>query len=655
MKHVFILFIVLNILFSCSNSEKKVIKFAEIGFNLKDSIYEVNTSNVITNGIMFPYENIQSDSSILKNIKFKFQVEKEKNEKLYYKIYYQNESYKFEETDSLSYENFYGSWTDTIGFKEVLSETVIDSFIIIGNPRFEQKYKGASFDEFYVTEESIRNMIKNINSSIEWEKSVEEKAKNNKMSFEEQAYMDAIWVLKDKRNTGNFNHLWKRNPRMGKYSALLVVCTEKSLQKIPEYIKYIHKQNRQGLFVNPYQYFLFGEGKNIKDVYTFLNNSFVNLKLVIEPQTGVFVDKAKLPVNLNIKEKENCGSSYHLFKNALFEHFFSHENRNFKLNTIPKIVDWDKDNFSLNEYNYYKQKYNDVSKRESSWIRNVKCACENVNMNNNFIEIFNPSNKSLYDAAKLNVGVKTRIGITYGKITAKVKFSKMLNKHNIWNGITDAIWLITQDLHPWNHRRHSRSGYTPKGNPEGERNPFTSYSEIDFELIKTNPYWPHQYYNDSKLRELSKNYDGTKDNLIIVALTNWDLASKDPENYDYPIQYIKHNNKKYEALRWNELYQALTIRTPIKHDEIFNKEYYYFQIEWKPKEIIWRIGPEKNQLYEVGYMSYKNTSIPNNQMVLVINQEYHLAEWWPNPVFEQDFIPFLKNENKGKIFEVSIE
>lgn len=655
MKYIFFFIVVFSFIVSCNKSDKNIIKFANIGYNLIDSTYIINTSNIITNGIIFPYENIQSDGSIIRNIKFKFLVEKEKSERLFYKIYYQNESYKFDESDSLSYENFYGSWSDTTGFKEVLSETVIDSFTIIGNPRFEQKYMGANFDEYFVHEDSIAKVINNIKTIDDWRKSVKEKARNNNMSFKEQAYMDAIWVLKDRRNIGNYNHPWKRNPRMGKYSALLVVCTEKALRQIPEHIKYVHKHSPQGLYTNPYSYFITGEGKKIEGVYTYLNNSFVNLRLVIKPETGVFVDKAKLPVNVSIKEKENCGSSYFLFKNALFEHFFSHENRNFKLNTIPVLIDWEKDNFSLNDYNRYKKAYADVSKRKSSWIRNVECACENINVESNFIEIFNPPSKSLDEAAKLNVGIKTRVGITYGKITAKVKFSKMLNKHNIWNGITNAIWLITQDLHQWNSRRYSSSGYTPKGNPQGERSSFTSYSEIDFELVKASPYWPYQYYKDLKLKKLSKNYDGTKDNLIVVAVTNWDLASKDPENFDFPIQYIKRNNKEYEALRWDELYQALTIRTPVNHDEIFNREYYFFQIEWKPEEIIWRIGPEKNKLYEVGYMSSKNTSIPNNQMVLVINQEYHLAEWWADPVFEQDFIPFLKNKNLGKIFEITIE
>lgn len=639
----------------CSKQKKSDIEKAEIGFNLLDSVYNVNTNDIVLNGIKFPNQNIQSDNSKLDRIYFRFTLKPTTSENYYYKIYYQNESYKFNETDSLSYENFYGSWYDSTGFKKITSTEVVDSFYIAGNPRFESRFWGASIDEMYIHPDSIRKIIDYIKIDNDWRKSVEEKARNNSLTFDEQAYMDAIWVLKDRKNKGNQNHQWKRNPRMGKYSALLVVCTESALKQIPEYIQYIFKTNEKGMFVNPYYYFLYGEGSKLEGVSIYLDSSLVQLRLSLAPGNGIFVDRSKVPVYTTLAENDLCGASYALFRNALFEHFFSHENRNFKLNTIPVLVDWENEPFRLTDYEHYKKLYADPTTRISSWIRNTTCACANVADRKEYIEIFNPPSESIEKAAKLNVGIKTRVGFTYGKITAKVKFSNMLNKDNIWNGITHAIWLITQDLHDWNRRRYSQSGYTPKGNPHGERSHYTSYSEIDFEIVKASPYWPHQYYKNNTLKNRSKSYNGKLDDTIVVALTNWDLASSDPSKFDFPIQYIRRGNKKYEALRWDELYQALTIRAPVSHKEIFSKEYYYFQIEWKPSEIVWRIGPSKDQLYEIGYMSHENTSIPNNQMVMVINQEYHLSEWWPDPVFEQDFIPFLKNKHVGKIYEITIE
>ncbi len=640
--------------FSFKEQQKPLIKEVNIGYNLVDSIYFINTENIIKNGIVFPNKNIQSDGSIISTIKFRFNVKPSK-EKLFYKIYYQNESYKFHEHESLCHENFYGSWYDTIGFKEVTSEVVIDSFIIAGNPRFEKQYFGASIDSFFINENKIQKVINSINSTPEWKLLVEKKAKNNKVTFEEQAYIDALWVLNNTRHIGTINHPWKRNPRMGKYSALLIVCTESALKKIPHYIQFIHYTNANGNFINPYQYFLFGAGKNINDISVFLDTFLVSIALKILPGKGIWVDKTKVPYTTSIISNNYCDTGKKLFNESLFEHFFSNENRSFKMNTIPVVSDWTTDDFTLSDYKLYKKIYSNPHKRISSWIRNVPCACCNVKLTDKYIEIFTPPSDSISNAAKVNIGVKTRVGVTYGKITAKVKFSPMLNKNNIWHGITYAVWLISQEMHPWNNRRYSKSGYIPKENPNGQRKHYTPYSEIDFEIVKTSPYWPYEYYKDSVQKNKSANYDGTKNRDIIIALTNWDLASKDPVYFRSPLQIIKHKDKYYEAMRWSDSYQAITIRKPVNHDEVFNREYYFFQIEWKPREIIWRIGPDKNNLFEIGYMSDKNTSIPDNQMVLIINQEYHLTKWWPVPVYEQDYIPFLKNSVNAKIFEITIE
>lgn len=650
------------LLFSCNSNTQQLktdIVNPQIAYNLpqKGGVYEVNTETVIENGIVFPDKLLNPKTNQCENsIQFKFEVKDSK--KYFYKIYYQNEQYKFLEENPLSAENFYGSWQDTIGFKEVTSTSVLDSFIIYGNPRFEKKYFGAPIADFFIDNEKIKAMENNILNAPDWKKSVEDKAKKNKFSFEEQLALDATWVLKDNRNKGNINHHWKRNPRMGNYSALLVVCTEDALKNIPAYIQRIDKTNEKGEFVNPYSYFLNGEGKNMDGISIYLDSSICKLSLSIRPGNGVYVDKSKL-MNASqheFKTDSSCGSNPILFKKALFEQYFSYENRDFVLNTIPVISDWTKNEYSAKDYEQNKLKYSNPSTRIHSWIRNVECPCENVKDTKDAVEIWNPPSNSMDKAAKLNVGVITRIGFTYGKITAKVKFPPLLNQSNVWNGITNAVWLITQDLSDWNNRRYSESGYTPKGNPKGDRIHTTPYTEIDFEIIKASPFWPHQYYKkNSDLSKKSEIYNGKNNDSIIVALTNWDLASKDPSTYKFPMQYIEHGAQTYEALRWDELYQALTIRTPSTNNELFNKDYYFYQIEWTPTEIIWRIGPSKDKLKEIGYMNEKNTSIPNNQMLMIINQEFHLAEWWPVPVYEQDYIPFLKNTNLGKIYEITIE
>jgi hypothetical protein len=636
----------------------KLISDVKIGYNLPQKVktYAINTEDIITQGIEFPYKFLNNETNTLESsVKVSFKVKD--NGRLYYKIYYQNESYKFPEDHEWSYENFYGSWSDTtIGFKEIKTDFISDSFKIVGNPRFEKKYFGASFEDFFIDEDKIKKVVQSISNVPEWKADVEKKAKQNKMTYEEQAMADALWVLKDNRNKGNTNHAWKRNPRMGKYSAMIVVCTEEALKKIPDYVQFINKTDEKGTFVNPYKYFLV-DNPNQEGVSIYLDSTIFSLSLAIKPGNGIYVDKTKLPIKtLNYAEDSMCGSSHRIFEKALFEQFFSHENRNFKLNTIPVLADWSQNDYTPQEYLKNKQRFEkDTIHRIHSWIRNVDCPCKEVKDNYDYIEIWNPENQTLEKAAKLNVGVMTRIGFTYGKITAKVKMPPLLNKNHVWHGITNAIWLITQDLSEWNNRRYSNSGYIPKGNPDGEKIHTTSYSEIDFEIIKASPFWPYKYYKNSTLKEKAKKYEGKFNDTIVVASTNWDLASQDPPKFNYPIQYFNHGDKEYEAMRWSDKYQALTIRTPVLDHELFGRDFYYFQIEWRPYEIIWRIGPSKDKLYEVGYMSEKQTSIPNNQMVMIINQEFHLAEWWPDAVYEQDYIPFLKNKNLGKIYEITIE
>jgi len=57
----------------------------------------------------------------------------------------------------------------------------------------------------------------------------------------------------------------------------------------------------------------------------------------------------------------------------------------------------------------------------------------------------------------------------------------------------------------------------------------------------------------------------------------------------------------------------------------------------------------------VAYIDANYTAIPNNQMVVVVTQEWHYADWWPNTPFKQDFIPYPKKDLVGKILEIEIE
>jgi hypothetical protein len=88
---------------------------------------------------------------------------------------------------------------------------------------------------------------------------------------------------------------------------------------------------------------------------------------------------------------------------------------------------------------------------------------------------------------------------------------------------------------------------------------------------------------------------------------------------------------------------------------LFGGEYYYFQIDWQPERIIWRIGPSTDKLRVAGYVDSRVTSIPNNQMLMIISQEFHNTRWWVGSTYSQDNIPFPKNDIIGEILEVTIE
>jgi len=95
--------------------------------------------------------------------------------------------------------------------------------------------------------------------------------------------------------------------------------------------------------------------------------------------------------------------------------------------------------------------------------------------------------------SKENVGVKSRHGFTYGKWTVKAKLTELLNRNNLWNGLTNAIWLITQGQADWNLRRDcNKEGYMANyyGGSNDKRVKNIGYSEIDFEILKTVPYCP---------------------------------------------------------------------------------------------------------------------------------------------------------------------
>lgn len=675
-------FLVLLLIFaSCSTKDDASSK--------TDRDFEISEFKTLTNF------NIESDTlklqlclgdAVLKGITipesgeylhFEFQIRNtsKKPSKYYYKIYYQNQTYKHSEKIRLkgkyeynlkSADNFYGSWEEKSIEYKVTSEipndgkfySISDSFRIVGNPRNEVKYFGAEQQNICLSEREVEDIKKIIRNNENWYKKVIEKAEKNKRTIDQQLYVDAIWVIEDESKKGEENNRWKRNPRMGNYNFLLVVANEIEIGKIPYSQKNLCEMEMDyGAFLNPFYYFFKPETSERKGLITAVANEVLKVKANFKPENGLYVSPLKYKKNLTNSTFFNnyFGTSEKLFAKAHFEQFFHNINQNFPLKNIPTVEDVCGGNYSRDDY------YKGLEKFEEKdlivdYVKNTDNPGKTVgfDVGENALYLIVPGNEKEKHPKKENVGIKTRIGFTYGKFRAKVKFPDMINKDNVWNGLTYAVWLLAQDLAPWNNRSIcSNNGYIPKHEvgKTDVREPVNAYSEIDIEIVKTAKHWPVTSYKDQSI--IPKDKPAENHNLIF-SCTNWDLACNEPSKFNTGVREIEWEKKKYHIHRWDGWYKALTIKTEVSHDETVGSIFCY-EIDWQPDRIIWRIGPDKNNMQVVGYMDSTMTKIPDNQMIMVITQEFHDALWWPSAPFDQNYIPFPKNDIKAYVYDIEIE
>ena len=129
------------VIISCAGTPEAQFN-AITNFGSADTILlDMDLQDAYTQGVCLPSARQTDDGGFI----FSF----DGTEGQYYKIYYQNESYKFNEGNPLDNENFYGSWEDsTIGFKRIAQTgTVCDTFRIVGNPRNERRFFGSDISE----------------------------------------------------------------------------------------------------------------------------------------------------------------------------------------------------------------------------------------------------------------------------------------------------------------------------------------------------------------------------------------------------------------------------------------------------------------------------------------------------------------------------
>lgn len=648
---------------SCSQNE---------AFEVKDftAINNYESGDNLIKTISLDYSDAFKDGFVIPSIKqspdgffeASFQIRNNgKSEKQFlYKIYYQNETYSFPDNHPLAHENFYGSWEDvqkTFELTPVIHpdkkfHTVSTKYRIVGNPRDEKRFYGSEIFGRH-TEEELSGMMNYIKDDSSWYALIKQKTLANKNTVDQQLSIDAVFALDQHKAEIITNNRWKRNPRVGEYKFLLVVVEDSmQLSKLPSYIQNVGLLDSVGMnFVNPFSYF----ASNKENYNTFFSLDKLKVKAQPDFQPGMYIKE----YDFTRGEYDDsymdfwCNSSDENLFHAHFEQFVSHFVPSYKFRNIPLVEDVHGGHYSKEDYN---NNLNKTHQFISSNIEVPACPCKGlkVNEDKNSLELINPGTMA-GEWRKENIGIISRHGFTYGTYRAKIKFPSLLNKHDVWNGLTNAFWLIYQQG-SWNTRRNcsSQGGYVPKSYDGGEliRNITDSYSEIDIEIVKASRNWPlSSYGGDASKKPIDPISDSNK---VMVTYTNWDLACPDPKKFDWGVFDIVYNNNRYQLHRWDDLYQAVTGKTAVLNDELFD-DYYWYEIEWKPEEIIWRIGPDKDKMYEIGYMNAAVTSIPNNQMLMIVTQEWHLENWWPEAPFNQNFIPYPAKNIIGEVVEFEIE
>lgn len=121
---------------------------------------------------------------------------------------------------------------------------------------------------------------------------------------------------------------------------------------------------------------------------------------------------------------------------------------------IPVKADVVGQDISRIDYALWKKQYENSNQAIKDYVKVSEFPCKTVNVNaqKNKLLLINPASPE-GEFRKEHVGVNTRIGFTYGKFIAKIKFPKQLSKDNVWNGLTNAFWLLFQGDGEWNKRR----------------------------------------------------------------------------------------------------------------------------------------------------------------------------------------------------------
>ena len=658
-------FLLLVLLSGCfaPNDEMKVENFemfSNYSLTSDTLVLEMDLSNGPFEGIVLPSDSADESRGYFH---FNFDIENDgREERFFYKLYYRNISYMHADYidgvfNPKSSENFYGSWSgiDVPKFKltEKVRENervaVSDSIKIMGNPFNEARFFGPDPRSNQFNSADLIKMTDVIRSNPEWLKSVEDKALASNQTLEDQLRFDAIWTLRNTQSKDTTNLRFRNNPRVGLYEFMLVIGRESLIDSIPDYALNHRLANPEtGVRSNPFYFFPEAEKKSNLIVRT--SKRYLRTYAILKPDYGLYYDQ------FDFKEAysgADCLNGETAFENAHFIQYINTPVLDSSLNNIDQALDVTR-GMTLDKFNDWSE---NSERNIGSFVSLADQPCQNASYDadQNVILIKNPGN-SKKPYRKENGGIEGRFGFTFGKFKARIEFPEVLSEENVWNGVTCAFWLKFLSLDEWNTRDKCETGegYVLEkiGQEKALRGPRSTYSEIDIEIVKAAEHWPplsYSGYADTvEFDDPSSNHD------LIVACTNWDLACKDPSQFGVGVRTIKQKDQTYLTHRWDDWYKALTSKNPRPHSKTVGEPMWY-EIDWKPTCITWRIGETAEVMEKICFMDSSITKIPNNVMNPVVSQEFHYGHWWPTTPFPQGDIPYPQEDIVGKVLEIRVE
>ncbi len=586
------------------------------------------------------------DENEEENEYFKFSFEltnNTSNSTLYYVIFYQNESYKYPELGSTLFHsgsNFYGSWGFDESFNPGLrpithvaqgnTEDVVGYFRIRGNPRNELKYQS---------------------QPLKWTDDPNE------------------------NNDSGIMGRWRKVPRVGEYKFLIVVTAD------PDYFSNNHRpylvnssdQYRNSHYVSPFQW------RN-------LTNSAWTANTAVAESNDVLKIKVHQDVNdlgQNILSGEDINTHPRLaWEVSIDDHQV--------INDLKKIpLHRNVDEYTQLDYNWAAHFFHQDELKDvilGTGANSGDNVTNSVSEGGLLMEV-----PAVDDCEKEPIELeKTAIKyrpLLYGKYTIKAQIPKLYNEHDIHRGLGYAFWIPPTNTSGYDQQycQAVRSDFDfnlevgvanegDKHYPNDDLFPDEGTSAYNEKRQNIDAWDTHHYpgimpYEADQLWFSFTMGGGKRECLNIV---------EQPIGFDQSLllsyPYSEGNKGPFLIRRMEErpgpVRQApLLINTSIVHDDDINIELddddgyfsddpgyeYYYQIEWTPYEVIYRMGPSLTDLTVWAWYPCKHMAISNVYGSFSVDLKYFNSKAEAYYRHAAQFIPIPSNSIYARVKEVIIE